>query len=240
MEREKRGPPTSTAPSPFTDAIRSSPLPRVFRHNPDLLFDGKTNPAEYLIQFNTEMEVFQVSEPTHCRLFAASIRDSAQQWFSKLGPASIRTWRQFEDLFVRQFQSTIHYSPHMATLANIKRREAEPLAEYFRRFNTEVPNVRGASKETIKNFMIAGLKEGSKFWNSLQVSEPRTLPEFYEQAEPFKRVEKSMRELKINENYRDKRDRSSSPDERRKTYRRSSSPKKSTRGKETAKDSGRP
>ncbi|XP_074346444.1 uncharacterized protein LOC141685230 [Apium graveolens] len=49
-----------------------------------------------------------------------------------------------------------------------------------------------------------------------------------------------MRELKISENYRDKRDRSSSSDERRKTYRRSSSPKKSARGKEINKDSGRP
>ncbi|XP_074363199.1 uncharacterized protein LOC141703637 [Apium graveolens] len=240
MEQEKRGPPASAAPSPFTAAIRSSPLPRVFRHNPDLLFNGEADLAEYLIQFNTEMEVYQVPEMTRCRLFAASLRGSAQQWFSKLGPASIRTWRQLEDLFVRQFQSTLHYSPLVATLANIKQREGEPLAEYFRRFNAEVPKVRGASEETIKNFLIAGLKEGSKFWKSLQASEPRTLAEFYEQAEPFKRVEKSMRELKISESYRDKRDRSSSPDERRKTYRRSSSPKKSARGKETTKDSGRP
>ncbi|XP_074362952.1 uncharacterized protein LOC141703295 [Apium graveolens] len=215
MEREKRGPPASAAPSPFTAAIRSSPLPRVFRHNPDLLFNGEADPAEYLIQFNTEMEVYQVPEMTRCRLFAASLRGSAQQWFSKLGPASIRTWRQLEDLFVRQFQSTLHYSPPVATLANIKQREGEPLAEYFRRFNAEVPK-------------------------SLQASEPRTLAEFYEQAEPFKRVEKSMRELKISESYRDKRDRSSSPDERRKTYRRSSSPKKSARGKEATKDSGSP
>ncbi|XP_074323865.1 uncharacterized protein LOC141660778 [Apium graveolens] len=175
------------------------------------------------------MEVYQVPEMTRCRLFAASLRGSTQQWFSKLGPASIRTWRQLENLFVRQFQSTLHYSPPVATLANIKQREREPLAEYFCRFNAEVPKVRGASEETNKNFLIAGLKEGSKFWKSLQASEPRTLAEFYEQAEPFKRVQKSMRELKISENYRDKRDRSSSPDERRKTYRRSSSPKKSAR-----------
>ncbi|XP_074328488.1 uncharacterized protein LOC141666400 [Apium graveolens] len=201
MEREKRGPPASAAPSPFTAAIRSSPLPRVFRHNPDLLFNGEADPAEYLIQFNTEMEVYKVPEMTRRRLFAASLRGSAQQWFSKLGPTSIRTWRQLEDLFVRQFQSTLHYSPPVATLANIKQREGEPLAEYFRRFNAEVPKVRGASEETIKNFLIAGLKEGSKFWKSLQASEPRTLAEFYEQAKPFKRVEKSMRELKISENY---------------------------------------
>ncbi|XP_074357369.1 uncharacterized protein LOC141697053 [Apium graveolens] len=252
MEREKRGPSASAAPSPFTAAIRSSPLPQVFKHHPELLFNGEADLAEYLIQFNIEMEVYQVPEMTRCRLFVASLRGSAQQWFSKLGPASIRTWRQLKDLFVRQFQSTLHYSPPVATLANIKQREGEPLAEYFRRFNAEVPKVRGASEETIKNFLIAGLKEGSKFWKSLQASEPRTLAEFYEQAEPFKRIEKSMRELKISENYRDKRDRSSSPDERRKTYQcsvraeshtnntRNSSPKKSARGKETNKDSGRP
>ena len=150
MEREKRGPPTSAAPSPFTAVIRSSPLPRVFRHNPDLLFNGEADPAEYLIQFNTEMEVYQVPEMTRCRLFAASLRGSAQQWFSKLGPASIRTWRQLEDLFVRQFQSTLHYSPPVATLANIKQREGEPLAEYFRRFNAEVPKVRGPVRRPSK------------------------------------------------------------------------------------------
>ena len=78
MEREKRGPPASAAPSPFTAAIRSSPLPRVFRHNPDLLFNGEADPTEYLIQFNTEMEVYQVLKMTRCRLFAASLRGSAQ------------------------------------------------------------------------------------------------------------------------------------------------------------------
>ncbi|XP_074327988.1 uncharacterized protein LOC141665903 [Apium graveolens] len=186
------------------------------------------------------MEVYQVPEMTCCRLIAASLRGSSQQWFSKLGTASIRTWRQFEDLFIRQFQSTLHYLPHVATLANINQREGEPLEEYFRRFNVKVPKVRGASEETIKNFLIAGLKEGSKFWKSLRASEPRTLAEFYEHAEPFKRVEKLMRELKISENYQDKRDRSSSPDEGRKTYQRNSSPKKYARGKEANKYLGRP
>ncbi|KAL8100036.1 hypothetical protein AgCh_032335 [Apium graveolens] len=227
MEREKRGPPASATFSPFTADIRSSPLPRVFRHNLYLLFNGEADPTEYLIQFNIEMEVYQVPEMTHCRLFATSLRG-----------AECSEEREQKNEFSRK--STLHYSPPVATLANIKQREGEPLAEYFHRFNIEVPKVRGASEETIKNFLIAGLKEGSKFWKSLQASEPRTLAEFYEQVKSFKRVEKSMRELKINENYGDKRDRSSSPDERRKTYRRSSSPKKPARGKETNKDSGRP
>lgn len=78
METEKKGTLDVAAPSPFTTAIRTSLLPRVFRHNPDLLFNGDADTPEYLIQFNTEMEAYQVPEPTRYRLFAASLRGSAQ------------------------------------------------------------------------------------------------------------------------------------------------------------------
>lgn len=174
MENEKKGPLTIATPSPFSTEIRTSSLPRVFRHNPDLLFNGEAGPAEYLIQFNTELEVYQVPEPTRCRLFTASLRGSAQQWFSKLGPATISTWQQLEDLFVRQCQSTLHYAPLVAILANIKPKEAE---RSYR----------------------SGCKKFPYCWDEREVyvleepaSELRMLAEFYEHAEPFKRVEKFM------------------------------------------------
>lgn len=119
---------------------------------------------------------------------------------------------------MRQFQSTFHYSPTVATVANIKQKEVETLAEYFMRFNAEVPRVRGATENAVKNFHIAGLREGSKLGKSLQASEHRTVSEFYEQAKHFKRVEKSMRKMKISEKYRVMRERSSSHEDRRKTY----------------------
>ncbi|KAK1404551.1 hypothetical protein POM88_004156 [Heracleum sosnowskyi] len=111
MENKKRAPPPATAPSPFTPAIRMSPLPPAFRSNLELAFNGDADPAEYLARFNTEMEVYQVPDLTRCRLFTASLRGSAQRWFTKLGPANISTWRQLGDLFLRQFQSTLHYAP---------------------------------------------------------------------------------------------------------------------------------
>lgn len=48
--------PTGTF-SPFTQEIRTASLPPSFRTNSDLTFRGDTNPAAYLIGFNTEMEV---------------------------------------------------------------------------------------------------------------------------------------------------------------------------------------
>ncbi|KAK1399355.1 hypothetical protein POM88_009218 [Heracleum sosnowskyi] len=109
------------------------------------------------------------------------------------------------------------------------------------RFNVEVPRVRGATEEAQKNFLIAGLREGSKSWKTLQAREPETLAEFYEQAETHKRVEKSMRDLRSSGRRMEKRGRSSSPEERRKTFKRSPSPKKFNKAKENvSKETGRP
>ncbi|XP_074374821.1 uncharacterized protein LOC141715244 [Apium graveolens] len=183
--------------SPFTQEIRTAPLPPGFRTNPDLTFKGDTDPAAYLIRFNTEMEVYQVSLEARCRLFAASLRGSAQQWFSKLGAhVIIDSWEEFADIFIKQFQSSMLYAPPVATLANIRQREGETLQDYFIRFNAEVPRVRDASEEAVKNFLIAGLREGTKFWKYMQAQTPSTLADFHAQAEPFKWIEKSMQDLK--------------------------------------------
>ncbi|KAK1356083.1 hypothetical protein POM88_049339 [Heracleum sosnowskyi] len=64
---------------------------------------------------------------------------------------------------------------------------------YFKRFNADVPTVRGASDETIKNFLIAGVRVGTDFWKNLQREEPATLAALYLQADPFKREEEALK-----------------------------------------------
>lgn len=41
------------------------------------------------------------------------------------------------------------------------------LQSYFQRFNAEVSTVRRATDETIKNFLIAGVKVRIDFWKNL-------------------------------------------------------------------------
>ncbi|KAK1363262.1 hypothetical protein POM88_038823 [Heracleum sosnowskyi] len=180
-------------PSPFSAAVREAPLPPAFRGTGDLRFNGSTDPTEYIGRFNTEMELYQVEDLTKCRLLASTLRGNAHQWFQKLGPASITSWEQMRKMFLIQFQSSIHYAPPVTTLANIKQRDGETLQEYFKRFNAEVPTVRGASEETIKNFLIAGVRVGTDFWKNLQREEPSTLAALYLQVEPFKREEEALK-----------------------------------------------
>lgn len=114
--------------SPFTKEIRTDPLPAMFRSNHSLTYNGGTDPAEFLIRFNIEMKVYQVSMPAKCRLFAASMRGSAQQWFSKLGEhITIDFWEQFAHIFLKQFQSSMIYAPPVSILASIRQKDGKTL-----------------------------------------------------------------------------------------------------------------
>lgn len=130
-----------TVISPFSKKVRDFPLTRSYRLNTDMKFDGSTDPVEYLSHFSTEMQVYQVEEPTRCRLLAATLVGNAYKWFKRLAAGSIRSWTQIGDLFVSQFKALIAYASPVNTLANIKQKDNEILKEYFKRFNDQVSRV---------------------------------------------------------------------------------------------------
>ncbi|XP_063948098.1 uncharacterized protein LOC135152192 [Daucus carota subsp. sativus] len=198
VKADKKSKAELTVKSPFTKKVRESPLPRIHRGVGDLRFNGTTDPVEYLSQFDTDMEVYQIQDLTKCRLLAATLRDDAHHWFKRLPGDSINSWRKMCELFVGQFRASVTYVPPANTLANIKQKEHETLREYFKRFNSE---------------------------KELQGREPETLADFFAKAKPHKVIEESLAKLKKESksescsSWKNKRDRSHSPD-RRNTYKR--------------------
>ncbi|XP_074336041.1 uncharacterized protein LOC141673207 [Apium graveolens] len=61
-------------------------------------------------------------------------------------------------LLLTQFQAAVKYTPPVTTLANVKQKERECLTSYFKKFNAESTLVRGATVETLKILLIAGLR----------------------------------------------------------------------------------
>ncbi|XP_074346341.1 uncharacterized protein LOC141685116 [Apium graveolens] len=88
-------------------------------------------------------------------------------------------------------------------------------------FVAESTLVRGATDETLKILLIAGLRVGTDFWNHLQGKDPVSLADVLAQAESFKAIEQSLAKTKKNDNTHNskgrskRRDRSLSPDYRR-------------------------
>ena len=157
--------------------------------NADLRYHGNSDPRKFLIRFNIEMDLYQIPDLVRCRFLGASLRESAQQWFQKLGEGVISSWVDMQRMFMTQFQAATKYAPPVTTLANVKQRDNESLTAYFKRFNQESMGVTGASDETLKNFLIAGLKVGTDFWKHLQGKDPSNLSELYAAAESFKKID---------------------------------------------------
>ncbi|XP_074356772.1 uncharacterized protein LOC141696542 [Apium graveolens] len=98
-------------------------------------------------------------------------------------------------LFLIKFQAAVRYAPSVTTLANVNQRENESLTSYFKRFNTESTNVKGASDEALKSFLIAGLRFGSDFWKHLQGKDPAAMADVFALAESFKAIKQSLAEV---------------------------------------------
>ncbi|XP_074351644.1 uncharacterized protein LOC141690774 [Apium graveolens] len=147
-------------PSPFYVAVREAQLSAGYRNTTsDLHFHGSSDLVKFLGRFIIEMDVYRVPDLARCRILEANFRESAQQWFQKLGPGVITSWEQMKTLFLTKFQADVRYAPSVTTLANVKQRENESLTSYFKRFNAEFTSVRGASDEDLKSFLIAGLRD---------------------------------------------------------------------------------
>ncbi|KAK1404812.1 hypothetical protein POM88_004417 [Heracleum sosnowskyi] len=176
-------PPPAEANIQIVPAVREAQLPAGYRNTTnDLRFHGNADPVEFLGRFNIKMDIYQVPDLARCRLLAATFRESAQQWFQKLGLGVITSWDQMKTLLLTKFQSTVKYAPPVNTLANIKQK-GESLQSYFKRFNAESTLVRGAIDESLKSFLIAGLQVGTNFWKHLQGKDPSTLADLFAQAE---------------------------------------------------------
>lgn len=111
MKAEKKGISGLRVASTFTMKIHELPLPCSYKGVGDLKFSGATDPVEYLIRFNTEMEVYQVKDLTKCRLLVAALLENAHQWFKMLPGDSIQSWRKMCKIFVTQFQALVADAP---------------------------------------------------------------------------------------------------------------------------------
>ena len=54
-------------------------------------------------KFEIQMDIQKVSDDAHCRIFPATLSDTAQEWFFKFPPASIVSWEMFVKEFNGQF-----------------------------------------------------------------------------------------------------------------------------------------
>ena len=81
--------------SPFTRGIEKAKLPRSFHQPTFSMYNGRTDPVEYVSQFKQKMAVYSQDETLLCRVFHSSLGPMPMRWFDGLRTNSISSFKKF-------------------------------------------------------------------------------------------------------------------------------------------------
>ena len=85
---------SQVAKSPFTRRIEGASLHRRFNQPTFFLYNGRTDPVEYVSHFNKKMTVHSKDEALTCKIFLSSLGPMAMRWFNGLRANSIDSFKK--------------------------------------------------------------------------------------------------------------------------------------------------
>ena len=92
-----------------------------------------------------------------CRAFAITLKGSALEWFNRLPPASVSSFKELFIAFVSHFIGARTYRKSSYHLLTVKQGPQENLRSYVKRFNLELLRVDIPDKKFAITAFIAGL-----------------------------------------------------------------------------------
>ncbi|XP_075654810.1 uncharacterized protein LOC142624978 [Castanea sativa] len=129
-----------------------------------------------------------VPDQIMCRAFPTTLKGPVRDWYSRLTPNSIGTFKELGAQFVSHFIRSHRHKKFTAFLMNIRQREDETLRSYIPRFNKEVLSIDEADDKILVAAFTNGLRKG-KFLFSLYKNNPKTMSEVFYRATKYMNAE---------------------------------------------------
>jgi hypothetical protein len=91
----------------FSLLIRSTPLPKGIKLSDNVVkFNGQQDPQIWLDDFITAITIGGGSRDNALQLLSLHLKDNARAMLNNLAPESIRSWEEFRQAFIANFQGT--------------------------------------------------------------------------------------------------------------------------------------
>ena len=101
-------------------------------------YDGSTDVDEYLENYQASMLIQNANEAALCKAFCLTLTSTARQWYRRLVPGSVGSFKQLADAFAAVFLGVNTRKMDISYLFRIKQGANEPLKEYLNRFDKAV------------------------------------------------------------------------------------------------------
>ncbi|RRT84625.1 hypothetical protein B296_00004692 [Ensete ventricosum] len=179
---------SSKGGSPFTPEIQDKPLSPNFRLPALELYDGSCDPAEHVATFHAQMALYDTSDVLMYQAFSTTLRGSARTWYYRLKPVSISSFDLLAKEFELKFLASARLKPIAASLLGLAQGNDESLAQFIRRFTSQVRGVPDVHPSLTIQAFLMGLKPSRFFW-SLIKRLPIMVPEMLQRAHQYIVVE---------------------------------------------------
>ncbi|VFQ72353.1 unnamed protein product [Cuscuta campestris] len=188
-ERNDRDKPL--AGSPFTTRVHLTPFRRKVKIDAPR-FTGKEDPEIHLDSFNQSATMNGCTDEEKCLLFFQTLRNQATEWFNKLRPGSIDSFRDLASKFKAKFQENCTKRKKFTYLSTAGQRESENLTQFFTRWKEEVDKVEEMDDKTVLSLLLNGLRVG-ELYKEFCRKPPATYQEAYHTAWKFVEAETQLR-----------------------------------------------
>lgn len=134
------------------------------RFKPDLppLYDGTTNPVEFLQLYTTGIQAAHNQANIMVNWFLMALKGSAQSWLMNLTPSSIASSDELCEQFITNFRGTFDRPGAITDLSDVRQRKEETLCKFIQRISqvrNSIPRINDAE-------VVAAFRNG--------VEDPRT------------------------------------------------------------------
>ncbi|XP_057444237.1 uncharacterized protein LOC130736418 [Lotus japonicus] len=145
---------------PFSAAVREVEIPDNMKNLVLETYNGKTDPKDHLLYFNTKKVISAASDAVKCRMFPSTFKGTAMAWFKTLPRGSITNFRYFSSKFLIQFSASKIKQVTIDDLYNVHQLERETLKQYVKRYNAASVKIEESEPQACARAFKNGLLPG--------------------------------------------------------------------------------
>ena len=172
----------------LADWIQSEPKPKDFITLTIKVFEGKSDPLNYIYQFQQKMALETRNEALICKVFSTTLAGPALSWFRQLPERSINGFEDLCKVFLKQYASARRQQKTMRDLDRMEQSAAELPRDYLSRFLDVMSQIHNADSVQAANSFVRGLQPGSMLSDHLLLNLPYDMADVQAKSEGVFRV----------------------------------------------------
>ena len=139
--------------SPLGQHILDYEPPRGFFIPPFAMYDGSSDPYDHMLHFNQTMILNAGNDRLLCKVFSASLKGHALDWFHKIPRGSLNSFGELWASFMSQYLCSVRQKGSISSLQSIFKRDNESIRDFTRRLGKAVLKIDTYSMDAVlQNF----------------------------------------------------------------------------------------